>query len=364
MANIMFEDMSVNIQEEVETVRTDYDIENDVLIAKKVLDKTITSKIYTYEDGISAYLKFDDSGINQFIDIMFALYRAKSEKKIVCIAQTADAVLKRIDKSHFHLLIKDKVNHEGSLVFITIKDEKEVITSQVYFTELVDYQIIDMTYVIVNCYEVINNKKVLHTLNVYNLAGMLIKSLVDKSSSKILHYEFQMQHKPDNERVLLALEYKSDKIAVVGKLPMPEGLSADGKMMYEENKKKIKVSEVAQKEEVVQEQSEIEPPQEATKNNEPALEEKEEENQTEVQASEEPKAEAEQASEQSNEGQPSEEKESKPLTWKERMTLRAEQKAILKQEKLEKKKKEKEEKENTVEPETQETKNQSEEPKE
>lgn len=340
MANIIFEDMSVNIQEEVETVKTDYEIENDVLIAKKVLDKTITSKIYTYEDGISAYLKFDDSGVNQFIDIMFALYKANSEKKIVCIANTADAVLKRIDKSHFHLIIKDKANNNGSLVFITIKDEKEVMTSQVYFTELVDYQIIDMTYVIVNCYEIINNRRVLHTLNVYNLAGMSIKRLVDKASSKIVHYEFQMQHKPDNERVLLALEYRGDKIVVVGKFPMPEGLSADAKMMYEENKKKIKSSEVAQKDD----ESTEEVPQEkvASGDEQSASDESVVEKEKQEQTQESKPEEQEGAQEQADSKQPLKENEPKPNSWKEKRALKAEQKANAKQEKLKQKKNEEE----------------------
>ena len=151
VAEIRFEDEVIRIQEDIETLDVAYDIQDNNLIAVKTLKQTLSSKIYNYDDGISVYLKFEDSG--NFINVMFAIYQAGGEKQILSVPRHADLYLRRLDKFHFHIIAKDEINYESNLVAITIKDETEVATVQFNFTNILEYKIIDDKYVLINGYE-------------------------------------------------------------------------------------------------------------------------------------------------------------------------------------------------------------------
>ena len=240
MAEIRFEDEVIRIQEDIETLDVAYDIQDNNLIAVKTLKQTLSSKIYNYEDGISAYLKFEDSG--NFINVMFAIYQAGGEKQILSIPRHADLYLRRLDKFHFHIIAKDDINNESNLVAITIKDEVEVATVQFNFTVILDYRIIDDKYVLINGYEDLNDGNYLYTMGVYNLAGKALKVLLDKRITNPNGYEFVIQQLPNGRRRLLAINTANGGTKVVGKVLLPEGYSKEEINMLEANKQIIRDS--------------------------------------------------------------------------------------------------------------------------
>ena len=240
VAEIRFEDEVIRIQEDIETIDVAYDIQDDNLIAVKTLKQTLSSKIYNYDDGISVYLKFEDSG--NFINIMFAIYQAGGEKQILSIPRHADLYLRRLDKFHFHLIAKDEINFESNLVAVTIKDETEVATVQFNFTNILDYRIIDDKYVLINGYEDLNDGNYLYTMGVYNLAGKALKVLLDKRVTNPNGYEFVIQLLPNGRRRLLAINTANGGAKVVGKVLLPEGYSKEEINMLEANKQMIRDS--------------------------------------------------------------------------------------------------------------------------
>lgn len=240
MAEIRFEDEVIRIQEDIETIDVAYDIQDNNLIAVKTLKQTLSSKIYNYDDGISVYLKFEDSG--NFINIMFAIYQAGGEKQILSIPRHADLYLRRLDKFHFHLIAKDEINFESNLVAVTIKDETEVATVQFNFTNILDYRIIDDKYVLINGYEDLNDGNYLYTMGVYNLAGKALKVLLDKRVTNPNGYEFVIQLLPNGRRRLLAINTANGGAKVVGKVLLPEGYSKEEINMLEANKQMIRDS--------------------------------------------------------------------------------------------------------------------------
>ncbi len=240
VAEIRFEDEVIRIQEDIETIDVAYDIQDNNLIAVKTLKQTLSSKIYNYDDGISVYLKFEDSG--NFINIMFAIYQAGGEKQILSIPRHADLYLRRLDKFHFHLIAKDEINFESNLVAVTIKDETEVATVQFNFTNILDYRIIDDKYVLINGYEDLNDGNYLYTMGVYNLAGKALKVLLDKRVTNPNGYEFVIQLLPNGRRRLLAINTANGGAKVVGKVLLPEGYSKEEINMLEANKQMIRDS--------------------------------------------------------------------------------------------------------------------------
>lgn len=240
VAEIRFEDEVIRIQEDIETLDVAYDIQDNNLIAVKTLKQTLSSKIYNYDDGISVYLKFEDSG--NFINVMFAIYQAGGEKQILSVPRHADLYLRRLDKFHFHIIAKDEINYESNLVAITIKDETEVATVQFNFTNILEYKIIDDKYVLINGYEDLNDGNYLYTMGVYNLAGKALKVMLDKKITNPNGYEFVIQLLPNGRRRLLAINTANGGTKVIGKVLLPEGYSKEEINMLEANKQMIRDS--------------------------------------------------------------------------------------------------------------------------
>ncbi len=244
MSEVYFEDELIKIEEDVETMDVSYDIRGEQLIETKTLKQSLSSKIYNYDDGISVYLKFESGG--GFMNLMFAIYKANTEKQILSVPRHANIYLKRIDKRHFHILTIDDNNHEQNITLVTIKDDDDIMTIQFNFTQLVEYKLLDDEYVLINGYEDIGNGAYLYVMGVYNLAGKAIKVFVDKKV-KSLGYGFFTQQLPNGRRRLLALYTQNQKPKTVGKLLLPEGFSKETTNMLEINKQIIKTKQ--QKEE-------------------------------------------------------------------------------------------------------------------
>ncbi|MGN0960688.1 MAG: hypothetical protein ACI4PF_00645 [Christensenellales bacterium] len=240
MSEICFEDEVIKIEEDIETIDVAYDIRDNNLIATKTLKQSLSSKIYNYDDGISVYLKFEDNG--NFMNLMFAIYQANSEKQILSLPRHASLYLRRIDKRHFHILAKDEINKEANLVAITIKDEMEIVTVQFNFTEIIEYKLLDDKYLLINAYEDMGNGSYLYTMGVYNLAGKAIQIFLDKKVNQDNSYEFAIQQLPNGRRKLLALHTHNAKTKIIGKILLQEGFSKEVTNMLESNKQLIKDS--------------------------------------------------------------------------------------------------------------------------
>ena len=118
MSEVYFEDELIKIEEDVETMDVSYDIRGEQLIETKTLKQSLSSKIYNYDDGISVYLKFESGG--GFMNLMFAIYKANTEKQILSVPRHANIYLKRIDKRHFHILTIDDNNHEQNITLVMV----------------------------------------------------------------------------------------------------------------------------------------------------------------------------------------------------------------------------------------------------
>ncbi len=244
MSEIRFEDEVIKVEEDIETLDVAYDIQDNKLIAVKTLKQTLCSQIYNYDDGISVYLKFEDTG--KFFNVMFAIYKANGEKKIISVPRHVDLALRRIDKSHFHILTRDDVNNETNITAVTIKNDTEVAITQFNFTDVVEYRIIDDKFVLINAYDDLNDGHYLYTMGVYNLAGKTMKIMLDEQVDTPSGYEFVIQKLPDSGRRLLAINVNNGVPKVLSKILMPVGYSKNELDMIEANKQTIIASGTTQ----------------------------------------------------------------------------------------------------------------------
>lgn len=206
----VFEDVEVEIRENKVINDVSYNINEDKLISTKTLTSTITSTIYTYPDGYNLFLKFDESGIQKMFFPMLVSQADQIEKELGSFVETSDVSIKRLGQDNFILIMNDDTNNQGTFSFIHINENKEVIQRNLNYTKLVDYQMVDDKYIVINSYESIDKFNI-NCISVYYLSGDLFQHVVDVKQRKNISFRFDVEITTKGRKVVRVEKVKGGK---------------------------------------------------------------------------------------------------------------------------------------------------------
>ena len=179
MGKYIIEDTVFDVLEDKTVLEENYDIQDNILICDRTMRVVTRSSIYNYPDGFSLYLKFDDTGKQKLINLTLAIYKSQIEKQLLEFHECVDLKITR-HHNNFLAVTDDTLNHVGSINFMSIIGESDVLKSEINYTKLEDMQMIDNQLVLVNCYENVDERYKMWLIALYDLNGRCKKTLLDK----------------------------------------------------------------------------------------------------------------------------------------------------------------------------------------
>lgn len=212
----------VDINEDISTEKISHSIKNDKFITTKIFKKTVSTKIYTYNNGVSVCFKLDDSGANEFFEILFVIMQKQVEKTVLTVPRTASIEIDKVDDEHFLIFMSDDINNENTLTFVTIKNKEQIQLCTLNATKIYQKDVINNKYLLFSSVEKLEEKKFLYVVAVYDLSGVAIEHIVDKELNKEIVYKFGNFKK---NTVFYGIE-KKNKIKKMGKYVFPEEITS------------------------------------------------------------------------------------------------------------------------------------------
>ena len=264
MGKYVIEDTVFDVLEDKTVLDEKYDIQDNILICEKTMQVVTRSSIYSYPDGFSLYLKFDDTGRQKLINLTLAIYKTQVEKQLLEFHDWVDVKINRYN-NNFLVIENDPLNNIGSVSFVTVTDSGDILKSEINYTRLVDLNVIDGQLVLLNSYEDTEDGYRMWLIGVYALNGICKKVLLDK---KIKSDEFFKTQVVINKKGMLLAwvdkvlpngeekKYTDYDLKILSpNMPAPERKVSWKERRRLEKEKKIKAEKMSknQKETVVEE---------------------------------------------------------------------------------------------------------------
>jgi len=191
MGKYVVEDAVFDVLEDKTVLEEEYDIKDNILICEKTMHIVTRSSIYNYPDGFSLYLKFDDTGKQKLIHLTLAIYKSQVEKKLLECYDSVDLKINRYN-NNFLAVTNDALNGAGTISFMCLTEQNEILKSEINYSKLEDLQVIDNQFVLVNCYENVDQDCKMWLIGVYDLNGRCKKVLLDKKIKNDEIYKTQV----------------------------------------------------------------------------------------------------------------------------------------------------------------------------